>query len=165
MRATTHVCALLCAVMLASIGCGTAVLRPYVGEQQAWPTASGSIVINNYQLPIFTSLPPVSYEVIGELVLEKAIVEQTDVDHVPIMVRKAVDLGADALLFVNGKQFFATDYGPRKTEPAIGGERVTVNQVNSFNPTSFQPGVSILAIRWASQPPPGFKVSPKRSAH
>ena len=149
---------LICVLFIASsIGCGTAAVRPYVGEQQAWPTASGSIVITKYKLPIFTSLPPTSYEVIGELTLEQGIVVQPDVDRVPILVNKAVQLGADALLFVNGNQFFGKDYGPRKTEPATGADKPGMNIVGTFDPTSFQAGVSVVAIRWVHEPPPGLR--------
>jgi hypothetical protein len=49
----------LCAVGLAlSFGCAMAVVRTYVGDQQAWPAASGGIVNTKYALPVFTSLPP-----------------------------------------------------------------------------------------------------------
>lgn len=148
------------AVLMTAIGCGTAVLRPYVGEQQAWPIASGSIVINKYKLPIFTSLPPEPYEVIGELTLERGIIYQKDTDPVPVLVKRAAGLGADALLFVNGKQFFSTNYGPQRPETANGSEKALAIPVSKFDPLAITADVSVLAIRWIGQPPPGLRPRP-----
>ncbi len=104
----------LCAVGLAlSLGCATAVVRPYVGDQQAWPTASGGIVNTTYGLPVFTSLPPSSYDVLGELRISSPFYAQPEEGHMPRIVKKAREIGADAVVFVQGKIFFSTNYGAR----------------------------------------------------
>ena len=62
---------LICALALVlTVGCTKAIFRPYVGSQQSWPTAEGSIVNTRFKLPIFTNLPPSPYEVLGEIRIE-----------------------------------------------------------------------------------------------
>lgn len=139
-----------------TLGCTRAVFRPYVGSQQAWPTAEGSIVNVKYQLPIFTNLPPSPYEVLGELRIESWLYAQPEEHHMPILCKKAEQLGADALLFVQGRIYFATNYGPRPGELVPTGAVPTLTQVNTFNPESFREGVTILAIKWIGEPPPGL---------
>jgi hypothetical protein len=150
----------LCALLLC-LGCATATVRPYIGEQQAWPTASGSIVNTRYDLPIFTSLPPSPYDVLAELRIDSPFFAQPEEGHLPLLVAKAKELGADALLFVQGRIFFATNYGPRTGETGAAGTTPTLTQVNTFNPESFRPEVNILAIRWTGEPPPGLPARPK----
>lgn len=130
-----------------TLGCTRAVFRPYVGSQQAWPTAEGSIVNVKYQLPIFTNLPPSPYEVLGELRIESWLYAQPEEHHMPILCKKAEQLGADALLFVQGRIYFATNYGPRPGELVPTGAVPTLTQVNTFNPESFREGVTILAVK------------------
>jgi hypothetical protein len=149
----------LCAVGLAlSLGCATAVVRPYVGDQQAWPTASGGIVNTKYALPVFTSLPPSSYDVLAELRISSLFYAQPEEGHMPRLVNKAKSIGADAVMFVQGKIFFSTNYGARSgTGQDTGDEKQpTLTTVNTFNPESFAPEVTILAIRWTGAPPPGL---------
>ena len=150
----------LCAVGLAlSLGCATAVVRPYVGDQQAWPTASGGIVNTKYALPVFTSLPPASYDVIAEMRISSLFYAQPEEGHMPRLVKKAQQIGADALVFVQGRVFFSTNYGPREggnDQDSGGQKQPTLTTVNTFNPDSFAPEVTILAIRWTGQPPPGL---------
>jgi hypothetical protein len=149
----------LCAVGLAlSLGCATAVVRPYVGDQQAWPTASGGIVNTKYTLPVFTSLPPSSYDVLAELRISSLFYAQPEEGHMPQIVKKAKSIGADAVMFVQGKIFFSTNYGARSGSGAEAGEekQPTLTTVNTFNPESFAPEVTILAIRWTGAPPPGL---------
>ncbi len=138
------------------LGCASAIVRPYVGEQQSWPTATGSIVNMKYDMPIFTSLPPTPYEVLAELRIESAFYAQPQEGHLPLLVKQAKQLGADAIVFVDGSVFFSTNYGPRPTDAAASGGSTSLTQVNSFNPESFRPGVTILAIRWRGDPPPGM---------
>jgi len=149
----------LCAVGLAlSLGCATAVVRPYVGDQQAWPTASGGIVNTTYGLPVFTSLPPSSYDVLGELRISSPFYAQPEEGHMPRIVKKAREIGADAVVFVQGKIFFSTNYGARNGPSQDTGDQKqpTLTTVNTFNPESFAPEVTILAIRWTGQPPAGL---------
>ena len=149
----------LCAVGLAlSLGCATAVVRPYVGDQQAWPTASGGIVNTRYGLPIFTSLPPTSYDVLAELRISSPFYAQPEEGHMARIVKKAQEIGADAVVFVQGRIFFSTNYGARNDVSQDTGDQKqpTLTTVNTFNPDSFAPEVTILAIRWTGEPPPGL---------
>ena len=146
----------LCAIGLAlSLGCASAVVRPYIGDQQAWPTASGSIVNTNYSLPVFTSLPPVSYDVLAEVRISSPFYAQPEEGHLPLLVQKAKRLGADALVFVQGKIFFSTNYGPRNGASQDTGEQKppTLTTVNTFNPDSFATDVNVLAVRWTGEAP------------
>ena len=157
----------LCAVGLAlSLGCATAVVRPYVGDQQAWPTASGGIVNTKYALPVFTSLPPSSYDVLAELRISSLFYAQPEEGHMPLIVKKAQTINADAVMFVQGKIFFSTNYGARNgAGQGTGDEKQpTLTTVNTFNPESFAPEVTILAIRWTGQPPPGLPSHPGTTA-
>ncbi|MGO9245938.1 MAG: hypothetical protein ACLP0A_03575 [Verrucomicrobiia bacterium] len=149
----------LCMIGLAlSLGCASAVVRPYVGDQQAWPTASGSIVSTNYSLPVFTSLPPVSYDVLAKMRISSPLYAKPEEHHLPLLVQKAKQLGADALVFVQGKIFFSTNYGPRNGAAQDTGEQKppTLTTVNTFNPDSFATEVTILAIRWTGEAPAGL---------
>jgi len=148
-----------CVIGLAlSLGCASAVVRPYIGDQQAWPTASGSIVSTNYNLPVFTSLPPVSYDVLAEMRISSMFYAQPEEHQLPLLVKKAKQIGADALVFVQGKLFFSTNYGPRSGAGQDTGEQKapTLTTVNTFNPDSFATDVNILAIRWTGDAPPGL---------
>ena len=149
----------LCAIGLAlSLGCASAVVRPYIGDQQAWPTASGSIVNTNYSLPVFTSLPPVSYDVLAEVRISSPFYAQPEEGHLPLLVQKAKRLGADALVFVQCKIFFSTNYGPRNGASQDTGEQKppTLTTVNTFNPDSFATDVNVLAVRWTGEAPAGL---------
>ena len=157
----------LCAIGLAlTLGCASAVVRPYVGEQQSWPVANGGIVNTRYSLPVFTSLPPVPYDVLAELRIDSPFYAQPEEHHLPILVAKAKTLGADALLFVQGKIFFSTNYGQRNDsgQAADNQSAPTLTTVNTFNPESFAPEVTILAIRWVGDPPPGLPSHKKATA-
>jgi hypothetical protein len=157
----------LCAIGLAlSLGCASAVVRPYVGDQQAWPVAGGGIVNTRYGLPVFTSLPPVPYDVLAEMRISSPFYAQPEEGHLPVLVDRAKKIGADALLFVQGKIFFSTNYGQRTGAGQEGGNQSAPNltTVNTFNPESFAPEVTILAIRWVGDPPPGLPSHKKAAA-
>jgi hypothetical protein len=157
----------LCVIGLAlSLGCATAIVRPYVGDQQSWPTASGGIVNVKYDLPIFTSLPPVPYEVLAEMRIGSPFYANPEEGHMPRITRAAKEIGADALVFVQGKIFFSTNYGPRSGADSDAGvqKAPTLTTVNTFNPESFAPEVTILAIRWIGDAPPGLPSHQKKAA-
>ena len=157
----------LCVIGLAlSLGCASAVVRPYIGDQQAWPTASGSIVSTNYSLPVFTSLPPVSYDVLAEMRINSPFYAQPEEHHLPLLVQKAKQLGADALVFVQGKIFFSTNYGPRNGAAQDTAEQKapTLTTVNTFNPDSFATDVNVLAIRWTGERAGRIAIAPQSSA-
>ena len=154
---------LICALtLLLTVGCTKAVFRPYIGSQQSWPTAEGSIVNTRYKLPVFTNLPPSPYEVLGEVRVESLLYAQPEEQHMPIVCKKAKELGADAIVFVQGRIYFSTNYGPRPGDLAPAGGTPTLTQVNTFNPESFKEDVTILAIKWVGEPPPGLAVSKKK---
>ena len=149
----------LCVIgLVLSLGCATAVVRPYVGGQQSWPTASGGIVNTKYSLPVFTSLPPAPYDVLAELRISSPFYAQPEEGHMPKLVKKATEIQADALVFVQGKIFFSTNYGQRSGADTDAGlqKAPTLTTVNTFNPESFAPEVTILAIHWTGDPPPGL---------
>lgn len=140
------------------VGCTTAIVRPYVGEQQNWPIASGSIVNTRYSLPIFTSLPSAAYDIIAEMRIESPLYKLPEEGHMSKLAKKAKGLGADALMFVQGQVFFAANYGLRSGEEIEGGGKPpSLTQVNRFNPDSFKAGVTIIAIKWLGEPPVGLR--------
>ncbi len=139
-----------------TLGCATAIVRPYVGEQQAWPTASGSIVSTKYDLPIFTTLPPAPYEVVAELRITSPFYAQPEEGHLPLLVKKAMKLGADALLLVDGQIYFSTQYGLKAGESGENAKQASITEVNRFNPEAFQPNVNVIAVRWVADPPAGL---------
>src|SRR5881296_2932458 len=75
------------------VGCATAVVRPYVGEQQNWPTASGSIVNTRYSLPVFTTLPPAPYDILAEMRIQSPLYAVPEEGHLPVLVKKAKQIG------------------------------------------------------------------------
>ena len=138
------------------VGCATAVVRPYVGEQQNWPTASGSIVNTRYSLPVFTTLPPAPYDILAEMRIQSPLYAVPEEGHLPVLVKKAKQIGADALMFVEGQVYFAANYGSRTGAEPGGAQQSTLTQVNRFNPDSFKPGVNVVAIKWTGEPPAGL---------
>ena len=148
---------LICLFGLAlTLGCASTIVRPYVGDQQAWPTASGSIVSSRYDLPIFTTLPPAPYDVIAELRISSPFYAHPEEGHMPVLVKKAIQLGADALLLVDGGIYFSTQYGLKSSESGAEAKQASITQVNRFNPDAFQPSVNVIAVRWQADPPLGL---------
>ncbi len=143
---------LLC-VMFLMVGCTTVTLRPYIGEQQAWPTAEGSICTIRWDLPVFNSLPPADYDVIGELRVESFWFERPEKEHMSAIVRKAIQLEADAIILVGGA-FFTTNYGPRKEDFIADGRARSLSRINSFQTSWLR--ANIVAVRWIGDPPPGL---------
>jgi hypothetical protein len=156
----------ICAIALTlSVGCASANFRPYIGEQQSWPIATGSIVNMKYDYPVFTSLPCSPYAVLGELRIESPFYQYPEEGHLPLLIKKAKKLNADAIVLVDGDIFFSTNYGPRPSDAAAAGGGIpTLTQVNRFNPDTFKPTVNLLAIRWIGEPPPGLPVAMKPEA-
>lgn len=142
--------------LVLTLGCATPIVRPYVGVQQAWPTATGSIVSTKYDLPIFTTLPPVPYEVIAELRINSPLYAQPEEGHLPMLVKRAIQLGADALCLVDGGIYFSTQYGLSASESGSEAKQASITQVNRFNPEAFHPNVNVIAVRWQGDPPPGL---------
>ncbi|HXI85167.1 MAG TPA: hypothetical protein VNL17_13865, partial [Verrucomicrobiae bacterium] len=97
-------------------------------------------------------------DVLGELRISSPFYAQPEEGHMPRIVKKAREIGADAVVFVQGKIFFSTNYGARNGPGQDTGDQKqpTLTTVNTFNPESFAPEVTILAIRWTGQPPSGL---------
>lgn len=148
-----------CALALSlAVGCTTAVVRPYVGAQQAWPTSAGTIVNIRYDMPIFTSLPPSPYAVLAELRVDSPLYAQPEERHMGILTKAGRQIGAEALVLVDGQTFFGSIYSANTNlaPTATLGGAAALTQVNKFNPESFKQGVNVLAIKWTQGPPPGL---------
>jgi hypothetical protein len=162
-------------------GCATATYRPYIGEQQKWPTAPGSIINTQYELPAFMCLPSAPYEVLGELKIRGGLHGQPAEECLPELTKKAQEIGADALLVVDGQQFFAAAAAARSEQSAAtnlpahtkevgtpvttrsyggyggyGGYGYGSYRSSTFMVMKFDPNVVILAIRWTAEPPEGL---------
>lgn len=148
-------------------GCATANFRPYVGKQQAWPTAAGGSIVNTrYDLPVFMCPPSAPYEVLGELKVRGGLHDRSAEECLPLAAKRAKELGADALLLVNGPQFFSAAAAGHTSEitkevsarsprfSTVAGRAGA--PVTTFTVMSFDPNVVILAIRWTSGPPAGL---------
>jgi hypothetical protein len=136
-----------------SVGCATTVVRHYVGEQQNWPTGRGGIVSTGFSIPVFPSLPPRPYDIIAELRVDRPNTAQAGQEDLPSLVKKAKAMGADALMFVDPRTFFAYDYGARTDGATPAARPLAVTDANQFNSDSFQPGATFLAIKWVKLPP------------
>lgn len=149
-------------LMVLTVGCSTAVVRPYVGEQPAWPTSPGSILITRYELPVFTTLPPAPYRVLGELLLESPFYATPEPGQMPVLIKRAKQMGADAIVLVNSSSFFVQ--GPTMKPTAGPSAQASITQLNAFNPESFRGGVSVVAIQWLDSAPEGMPAKfPKAS--
>lgn len=159
------------------VGCATPSFRPYLGQQQDWPMAQGGIVSTQYALPAFTCLPSEPYEVLGELKLRGGGHGQPAEECLPELTKKGREMGADALLVVDGQKFFAAAalrsaqssetnapmHASEVSSPVYtyhsGGYRYGYGGYGSYMVMKFDPNVVILAIRWMGEPPAGL---PKR---
>lgn len=151
-------------LMVMTVGCSTAVVRPYVGEQPAWPTSPGSILITRYELPVFTTLPPAPYRVLGELLLESPFYATPEPGQMPVLIKKAKQMGADAIVLVNSSTFFVQ--GPTIKPTGGAAPQGGITALNAFNPESFRGGVSVVAVQWLNSAPEGMpgkfqKAAPK----
>src|SRR5208282_1069590 len=80
-------------------GCATTNsvnFTPYVGQQRAWQTSPGALVITNYALPIYDGLPPRQYIVLGVC---KAAFRHVERGR-QIVVSEGQQRGADALVLL-----------------------------------------------------------------
>jgi hypothetical protein len=80
-------------------GCATTNsvnFTPYVGQQRAWQTSPGALVITNYALPIYDGLPPRQYIVLGVC---KAAFRHVERGR-QLVVSEAQQRGADALVLL-----------------------------------------------------------------
>ena len=80
-------------------GCATTNsvnFTPYVGQQRAWQTSPGALVITNYALPIYDGLPPRQYIVLGVC---KAAFRHVERGR-QLVVSEGQHRGADALVLL-----------------------------------------------------------------
>jgi hypothetical protein len=88
-------------------GCAVADFKPYVGQQQNWPTAPGAIMDTKYAVPVYYGPPPRPYTVVGYLDASTAPVRRRGV--VSFAARRAQEMGADAIIVLNeGSQYVGT---------------------------------------------------------
>lgn len=166
--------------LILTVGCTTASVRPYMGAQQTWPMAAGSIVNDRYALPVFTCLPSAPYEVLGELRLQGAFRSQLQETYLPLLIEKARELGANAVLLTDGPQFFAA---AAELQQAQANAKVSRHATEVATRVSarggrggggggivvmtYTPNTVALAIRWQGDPPSGLtgqygQLSPSR---
>ena len=143
--------------LMLGVGCTTPVVRPYVGEQQNWPIARDGIVSTGFDLPVFVSLPPRPYDIVAAMRTKNSGNARLGKGDLPVLVKKAKAMGAEAIIFVDPRSFFAVNYGAR---PASGGQPATVPTAGQFNPDSFPPGTTVLAIKWVATPTPSEPPTP-----
>lgn len=174
MRNSILLSALLATALLS--GCASPTFRPYLGQQQDWPMSPGGIVNTQYALPALTCLPSEPYEVVGELKLRGGLHGQPAEECLPKLTKKAREMGADALLLVDGQKYFAAAavrsaqssetnapmhakevatsvYGGGGYGYGYGGYRYGYG---GYVVMSFDSNVMILAIRWTGEPPAGL---------
>ncbi len=157
-------------------GCATSSFRPYLGQQQDWPMSPGGIVNTDHAVPALTCLPSEPYQVLGELKLRGGWHGQPAEECLPRLTKQAREMGADALLLVDGQRFFAaaalrsaqssTTNAPMhaKEVPSLaytynygyGGYRYGYGGYGSYMVMKFDPNVVALAIRWQGAPPAGL---------
>lgn len=177
MKSSILVSALLAVALLS--GCASPTFRPYLGQQQDWPMSPGGIVNTQHALPALTCLPSEPYEVVGELKLRGGLHGQPAEECLPKLTKKAREMGADALLLVDGQRFFAaaavrSAQSSETNAPlhakevptsvyrggyGYSGYRYGYGGYGSYVVMSFDSNVMILAIRWTGEPPAGL---PKR---
>lgn len=159
------------------MGCATSSFRPYLGQQQDWPMAPGGIVNTQYALPALTCLPSAPYQVLGELKLRGGLHGQPAEECLPKLTKKAREMGADALLVVDGQKFFAAaalrSAQSSETNAPMHAKEVPTPVYSAgyggygygydgyggyggYIVMSFDPNVMILAIRWTGTPPAGL---------
>lgn len=155
-------------------GCATPSFRPYIGQQQDWPMTQGGIVNTQYALPALACLPSEPYEVVGELKLRGASHGQPAEECLPKLTKKAREMGADAVLLVDGQRFFAAAslrsaqssetnapmHAKEVRSPVYthgyGGYRYGYGGYGGYMVTVFDANVVFLGIRWTGEPPPGL---------
>jgi hypothetical protein len=134
-------------ILVSCAGCTTVVVRRYTGEQQKWPTGGGGFVSTGLGMPVFASLPPQPYDIVAELRVQRPNEDKPSKGELPLMVKKAKSLDADALVFIDPYVFFGRDYGQRNSNAKPSAP------ANQFRPESFEPGTTFLAIKWLKLPP------------
>ncbi|MCG3147743.1 MAG: hypothetical protein PCFJNLEI_01184 [Verrucomicrobiae bacterium] len=160
-------------------GCTTVNFRPYVGAQQVWPQSAGGIVNTRYALPVFMCLPSADYEVIGEFRFSGPLRSPASEDNLPVLVKNAREQGAEALLLVDGPQFFTMSTALAAQHKPAGQQSSHVSEVRTAGASrggggrggggvrggsasvagsvmSYGPNVVVLAIRWVDGPPNGL---------
>jgi hypothetical protein len=143
---------LISATVLAALllsGCAIADFEPYSGQQQNWPTSSGTFVNTTYVVPTYFGFPPRPYSVIGYLDATTAPIRHRGV--VGFAARRAKELGADAIIVLShGTQYAGTiSSGDAFTSGQFYGNgfSATTTATGSSTPLFFGKA-SIILIKW-----------------
>ena len=113
---------LISAAVLSS--CATADFKPYVGQQQDWPTAPGAIMDTKYVVPVYYGPPPRPYKIVGYLDATTAPVRRRGV--VSFAARRAKEMGGDAIIIASKGLEYAGNYttSSASTQAVYTGQRI-----------------------------------------
>ena len=118
-------------------GCYSVKFLPYSGEQQSWPTATGSFTAPKMPLPVYYGYPPKPYTYIGQI---EVVARHPSVDVILVAAQQAKEHGADALLVIED------------TERPIGSTGVGNGYAVGTSPnTAFGFGSSYSAVQYGGQ--------------
>lgn len=98
---------LLLALVLLT-GCYTMKYLPYTGDQQTWPTATGSFMQTNAAVPVYYGLPPKPYRYLAQIHVNA---ESSSVDAVSVAAAEARKQGAHAVLILSEGQRYGGSVG------------------------------------------------------
>src|SRR6266567_411028 len=100
-----HAAAVLATIFVS--GCAVADFKPYVGQQQNWPTAPGAIMDTKYAVPVYYGPPARAYTVIGYLDAATAPIRRRGV--ISFSARRAKEMGGDAIVVLSkGSEYVGT---------------------------------------------------------
>lgn len=129
---------LLClsAALLTACRSTNSRLLPYSGEQQQWPTATGSFVDTTQAVPVYFGLPPKPYTYLARIDVT-ARKERGNV--IARAADDARDKGADALIVMEN------------TERAVGSSGFANGVAIGSNGTGYGFGSSSSRVRYGGQ--------------
>jgi hypothetical protein len=82
-------------VVIVLCACSSSDFHPYVGQQQKWPTSSGTFVDSQYEVPVYYGYPPRPYTVLGMMEETSHGRHSNAIDDA---AQEAKKLGGDAVL-------------------------------------------------------------------
>jgi hypothetical protein len=134
--------------LLASLlltGCAHPTWQPYVGKQKDWPIASGAFTTSGTVIPVYESVPPTNYIVVGRLSL------WTQDICVNLRCRAACEAkkhGADAIFVDNKRAFEAANFPLNSQTNSVNNSGgVAVYSTGGLFPAiSYE--LSVVAIKW-----------------
>jgi hypothetical protein len=143
------------ALLLAA--CAEADFKPYVGQQQDWPTAPGAIVDTRHVVPVYYGALPRPYRVLGYLEATTAPVRRRDT--INFSARRAKEMGGDAIIVLSeGSQYVgtyssgsATGYGTytgQQIGNTVYGSGTTYASGSSMSFPMFGGRASVIVIKF-----------------